>query len=99
MLNIRRSLNNLSDLGGQELDDWQFMRYVTWKNDWEVKGKVLSHDASNSKGIKRSKFYDYAPMVFKRIRKVFGITEQDYMQSLGPEQVLAAFMHKKFDYL
>ena len=38
-------------------------------------------------------------MVFRRIRKIFGIVEQEYMQSLGPEQVLAAFFHKKFDYL
>ena len=49
--------------------------------------------------MKTFKFYDFAPMVFRRIRKLFGIIEQDYIQSLGPEQVLAAFFHKNFDYL
>lgn len=38
-------------------------------------------------------------MVFKKIRERFDITEQDYMQSLGPEQVLAAFLNNNFDYL
>ena len=49
--------------------------------------------------MKTFKFYDFAPMVFRRIRKLFGIIEQDYISSLGPEQVLAAFFHKNFDYL
>ena len=38
-------------------------------------------------------------MVFKKIRERFNITEQDYMQSLGPEQVLTAFLTNNFDYL
>ena len=45
------------------------------------------------------KFIDFAPEVFSEIRKFFGITEQEYMSSLGPEQVLAAFFHKNFDYI
>ena len=49
--------------------------------------------------MKTFKFYDFAPMVFRRIRKLFGIIEQDYIHSLGPEQVLAAFFSKNFDYL
>ena len=49
--------------------------------------------------MKSFKFYTYAPMVFRRIRKTFGIIEQDYMQSFGHEQVFAAFFHKNFDYL
>ena len=38
-------------------------------------------------------------MVFKKIRERFGITENDYMQSLGPEQVLAAFMTNNFEFM
>ncbi|KAG2372711.1 hypothetical protein C9374_013612 [Naegleria lovaniensis] len=33
-------------------------------------------------------FVDYAPFVFKHIRKMTGITEASYMLSLGPEQLL-----------
>ena len=38
-------------------------------------------------------------MVFKKIRERFNITEDDYMQSLGPEQVLAAFMTNNFEFM
>ena len=38
-------------------------------------------------------------MVFKKIRERFKITEDDYMQSLGPEQVLAAFMTNNFEFM
>ncbi len=32
-------------------------------------------------------FKDYAPLVFRRIRSLFGVGDRDYMCSLGPEQV------------
>ena len=38
-------------------------------------------------------------MVFKKIRERFNITEDEYMQSLGPEQVLAAFMTNNFEFM
>ena len=33
-------------------------------------------------------FKDYAPLVFRRVRQLFGISDSDYMLSLGPEQIL-----------
>jgi 1-phosphatidylinositol-4-phosphate 5-kinase len=36
----------------------------------------------------KSNFIDYAPMVFRHIRQICGISEQSYMYSVGPEQVL-----------
>ena len=31
-------------------------------------------------------FKDYAPQVYRRIRALFGVSERDYVLSLGPEQ-------------
>jgi len=34
------------------------------------------------------KFFDYAPAVFNQIRKMFGIKNEDYLRSIGPETML-----------
>ncbi|OLP86761.1 putative oxidoreductase [Symbiodinium microadriaticum] len=45
-------------------------------------------DATVSKRVKVTRFIDYAPMVFQRIRASFGIHSDDYLRSVGPEQLL-----------
>jgi len=37
-------------------------------------------------------FKDYAPLVFRRVRQLFGISDSDYMLSLGPEQILGELL-------
>lgn len=37
-------------------------------------------------------FKDYAPQVFRRIRANFGVTDREYMLSLGPEQILGELL-------
>lgn len=34
------------------------------------------------------RFVDYAPMVFRKIRELFGINSEEYLQSIGPEQLV-----------
>eukprot|EP01121_Diplochlamys_sp_Union-15-3_P001628 TRINITY_DN1139_c0_g1_i2.p1 TRINITY_DN1139_c0_g1~~TRINITY_DN1139_c0_g1_i2.p1 ORF type:complete len:536 (-),score=85.68 TRINITY_DN1139_c0_g1_i2:190-1797(-) len=41
-----------------------------------------------SNSSRTSSFTDYAPMVFRKLRRIFGIDERQYMMSLGPEQLL-----------
>jgi len=45
-------------------------------------------DSSVSKRVTMTRFIDYAPMVFQRIRQSFGINHDDYLRSVGPEQLL-----------
>lgn len=45
-------------------------------------------DATVSKRVQVTRFIDYAPMVFQRIRASFGIHSDDYLRSVGPEQLL-----------
>lgn len=37
---------------------------------------------------KASRFYDYCPRVFEAIRRKFGISNENYLKSVGPEQLL-----------
>lgn len=45
-------------------------------------------DSAVSKRVAVTRFIDYAPMVFQRIRSAFGIHHDDYLRSIGPEQLL-----------
>lgn len=96
LIGIRRSLSTLVRLPGLELTDWQFEKKMSSESDWidqgmqsrEQRGKVSSF-----------KFIDYAPMVFAKLRERFKIPEDDYIASLGPEQILKSFMTNNFEML
>merc|ERR1719277_25587 len=45
-------------------------------------------DNTSSRRVTMTRFIDYAPMVFQRIRASFGIQHDDYLRSVGPEQLL-----------
>lgn len=34
-------------------------------------------------------FFDYAPYVFQELRNLFGIRTEDYLKSIGPENMLS----------
>jgi len=34
------------------------------------------------------RFIDYAPMVFRKLREHFGVSSENYLRSVGPEQLL-----------
>ena len=38
--------------------------------------------------FKICKFFDYAPSVFYEIRKIYGIKNEEYLKSIGPEAML-----------
>ena len=44
-------------------------------------------------------FWDYAPLLFQRLRMLNGIKEEDYKNSLGPDQILSGFFNNNFDSL
>jgi Ca2+-binding EF-hand superfamily protein len=45
-----------------------------------------THDDKNA--FKICKFFDYAPSVFCEIRKLYGIKNEEYLRSIGPETML-----------
>ena len=64
--------------------------------DFDVKDKFsivpqMSNflDSKVSSKVKVTRFIDYAPLVFRKLREeLAGITEDDYTRSVGPEQLL-----------
>jgi len=45
-------------------------------------------DSQVSKRVTMTRFIDYAPLIFQRIRQSFGIQHEAYIRSVGPEQLL-----------
>ena len=46
------------------------------------------YEQNNYDGIVKCKFYDYAPKIFYNLRTLYGISNDDYLKSLGPENFL-----------
>lgn len=92
LIGIRRSLSNLVEIPGKRIDDYEYSKRLSQENEW-VSG------TGHKNVVKSFKFYDYAPLVFQRLRKQSGIEELDYMKSLGPEQILNSFWTNNFETL
>ncbi len=48
----------------------------------------LVHKRTKASAEKISEFFDYAPKVFFQIRRFYGIDNDDYLKSIGPEQIV-----------
>ena len=93
LIGIRRSLSTLVHLPGQDLTDWQFLKRTSSSSDW------VDQNMSQTGAVTQFKFYDYAPMVFAKLRERFNISEDDYIEALGPEQILKSFLTNNFEML
>ena len=84
MIGIKKSISNLMEIPFTELGKREFnMRYRV-ENQW-----IANMDKASN--IKDFKFYDYAPYVFQRIRRLSEVSEEDYLGSLGPDKILNCF--------
>ena len=45
-------------------------------------------EQNNYDGVIKCKFYDFAPKIFYNLRNLYGISNDDYLKSLGPENFL-----------
>ncbi|KOO25000.1 phosphatidylinositol-4-phosphate 5-kinase [Chrysochromulina tobinii] len=62
--------------------------YVT-KEDYAY---LATHNPDMLKKDTTVNFKDYAPLAFRRVRQLFGISDSVYMLSLGPEQILGELL-------
>ena len=61
------------------------------QNDYAVKEKMtIVNRVAAEQGSQQNicRFIDYAPMVFRKLREVWGVSAEDYMLSVGPQQIL-----------
>lgn len=43
---------------------------------------------ANKDQLRAVRFIDYAPLVFRKLRELFGVSAESYLRSVGPEQLL-----------
>ena len=86
LIGIRRSLSDISDIAVKQLSDYEFRKKLASEIDW----LVTSSDKKQT--VQKFKFRDYAPLVFYKLRLLHGITEESYMKSLGPNQLINSIM-------
>ena len=48
----------------------------------------FKYEQNNYDGVIKCKFYDFAPKIFYNLRSLYGILNDDYLKSLGPENFL-----------
>jgi 1-phosphatidylinositol-4-phosphate 5-kinase len=87
LIGIRRTVATLAEAPGTTLEERHFRKKISTENDWV---------SANKKDEKTVRFIDYAPLVFQRLRQRNCISEDDYMKSLGPEQILNSFWTNDF---
>ena len=96
LIGIRRCLGNLVHMPGQTLTTWQYKKRLSCESDWI---QNTQGGEGNNQRINSFTFYDYAPMVFLKIRERFNITEDEFTESLSPQQILNSFLTHNYDTL
>jgi Ca2+-binding EF-hand superfamily protein len=85
MIGIRMSVGRSKHEATREIQPIDFQM----KEKFSILPRLANvFDTSVGKRVQMTRFYDYAPVVFQRIRNTFGINHDDYVKSIGPEQLL-----------
>lgn len=87
LIGIRRSLSDISDISVKKLDDYQYKKKLSSEIDW-----IYTETTPKKKSVLKFKFIDYAPLVFYKLRNLHGISEERYIKSLGPNQLINSIM-------
>jgi hypothetical protein len=85
MIGIRMSVGRSRHEAAREIQPVDFQM----KEKFSILPRLANvFDTSVGKRVAMTRFYDYAPVVFQRIRTTFGIHHDDYVKSIGPEELL-----------
>jgi hypothetical protein len=85
MIGMRLSIGRAKNERRREMQPVDF----TMKEKFTIAPRSANiFDATASRRHDKYRFIDYAPMVFQRIRQNLGIQPEDYLRSVGPEQLV-----------
>jgi len=85
MIGIRMSVGRSKHEMHRELQPVDF----TMKEKFSIVPRMVNiFDAAVSSKVQTTRFIDYAPLVFQKIRSSFHIDHDEYLRSVGPEQLL-----------
>jgi 1-phosphatidylinositol-4-phosphate 5-kinase len=88
LIGIRKTLSDISDIGSKKLDDYQFRKKLSSEIDWVY----TTSTPGQKQSVLKFKFINYAPLVFYKLRNMNGISEDSYLKSLGPNQLINSIM-------
>ncbi|KAL1495262.1 hypothetical protein AB1Y20_017122 [Prymnesium parvum] len=86
-LSVGHALQEAREPAASASDQLPLPEALYWQV-WKTQIPTSSHGAEHSS----IPFKDYAPQVFRRIRHIFGVSDREYMLSLGPEQILGELL-------
>ena len=78
MMGIRKAISNVMAEPNRPL----------CPDDYTMKEKMTVTPPSSNDDSHACRFVDYAPMVFRKLREIWGIPTEEYMLSVGPQQIL-----------
>ncbi|KAF4680354.1 hypothetical protein FOZ60_013669 [Perkinsus olseni] len=85
MIGLRISVGRLSQEVDRPVLDADFLM----KDKFSIVPRIANiFDSKVSDKVTITRFIDYAPYVFKSLRRLSGITDEEYLRSVGPEQLL-----------
>ena len=88
MIGIKSALSKIGTIPIKNLDlKISYLFPVDNLGVYEEMNRFI-YEQNNYDGIIKCKFYDYAPKIFYNMRTLYGITNDDYLKSLGPENFL-----------
>lgn len=89
MVGIRMSIGRANQEMARPVQDYDFLM----KEKFSIIPRIANiFDSVSSRKIIVTSFIDYAPMVFRELRSSFGISTDEYLRSVGPEQLLGNMM-------
>ena len=88
MIGIKSAVSKIGTIPIKNLDlKISYLFPVDNKGVYEEMNRFM-YEQNNYDGIIKCKFYDYAPKIFYNLRTLYGISNDDYLKSLGPENFL-----------
>ena len=88
MIGIRSAVTKIGDAPGKEVGlKIPYLFPVDNLGVYEEMNRFM-YEQNNYDGVIKCKFYDYAPKIFYNLRSLYGILNDDYLKSLGPENFL-----------
>jgi len=88
MIGIKSAVTKIGDAPGKEVGlKIPYLFPVDNLGVYEEMNRFM-YEQNNYDGVIKCKFYDYAPKIFYNLRSLYGILNDDYLKSLGPENFL-----------
>ena len=88
MIGIKNAVSSIGDAPGKEIGLKMPCLFPVDNLGIYEEINRFQYEQNNYDGVIKCKFYDFAPKIFYNLRSLYGILNDDYLKSLGPENFL-----------